>query len=738
MNTEDFHKKQQNKSQNYSKQAEKDFLEFMSYITKLDPIKLLSQLTLTFLFAPESQLVGSRQDREKWLRYIEFISALLLSKEYPKQPKLFMDGIDIDKIEELLDSYFKNISWEIITSVPDDSKDKDFKSVIDPIKLHSLYVRGEAYSQHLLQMAEELYSEHNGWFKNNLGFTIKEAIEISQSITNKYERRVNEERGKSIKQAEKYADEQIKNGKIEEKDRKFCETQKSWYSFYGNSDRILSFTLEELSKFSGYPKEKCEKYLNRLSQTFGYKNPAFPDTFKNPHSAPWDYNTLCEKPIIFYKGKYFVPAYPRFPEVLLRTFYYDLFSDKEYWAKEGQGKYGRWLERKTADCFRKIFPSEEVYLNPEYPNGNEITDVIVLHDRKIFIVQCKTKRLRYESQIGKDYKMLRGDLEKGIKESFEQGVKARDYIVNDEHPVIKVANGNLIIDGKQISDIFLVSVTLYRYQDLATRWANINLDLKLFKDNQYPWAVSLPDLMVITELIDYPSMFIHYIKRRLQVEQTNFQLGGDEIDLLGYYFRQGLYFKTNDFKKVGAVSIYGFSSEIDQYMLEKYELGKNPAKPKQEMPEKFEEYLKTVENLNSSYKMDCAIRLLDLDYQRRKDFINMAEKTKEKTKNDRKLHSFSMEVDNNSLGFSFVAMDANGNVEKLFRTTHSFAVMKKYAKKYKEWVGFGWDSNSQKVLDVAIFLSFEPFKDPELDKMAKENLRKGKLVDLGKEEQHNT
>ncbi len=732
---EEKEEKQQRKNQDYSKQTEKDFLEFTSYITKLDPIKLLSQLTLTFLFVSENELADNCQEREKWLRYIEFISGILLSKEYPKQPKLFMDGSDIDKIEKLLDSYVKNISLEVITSAPADSRDKDFKIVADTVKLRSLYVRGEAYQHHLLQMAEELYSEHDEWFKKNLGFTIKEAINISQSIVHEYERRFKEEKQKSIKQAEKYTDGLIKKGKAEEKDREFLKIQKDRHSFYGDSDRILSFDLEELTKFSGYPKEKCKKYLNRMSQTFGYKNPNFPDVFKNPHSAPWDYNMLYERPIISHNSECFVPAFPRLPEVLLRTFYYDLITDKKYWAKEGQGKYGRWLERKTAGCFQKIFPPEEVCLNPEYPDGNELTDVMVLHDRKIFIVQCKTKRLQYESQMGKDYKMLREDLEKGIKESFEQGVKARDYIVNNGHPVIKVANENLIIDGKQISDIFLVSVTLYGYQDLATRWANINPALKLFKDNQYPWAVSISDLMVITKLIEYPSMFIHYVKRRLQVEQTNFQLGGDEIDLLGYYFKQGLYFKTDGFKKVRAVSIHGFSSEIDQYMLEKYGFGKNPAKPKQEMPEKFEEYLKAVENLDSSYKTDCVIRLLDLDYQGRKDFVNMAEQTKKKTKNDGKLHSFSMGV-NKSLGFSFVAMDADGDVEKLFEQIFSFTAREKHTAKCKEWVGFGWDRNSQKALDIAIFLSFEHFEDPELDKIVKENLKKGKIVDLGKDEKH--
>jgi hypothetical protein len=63
--------------------------------------------------------------------------------------------------------------------------------------------------------------------------------------------------------------------------------------------------------------------------------------------------------------------------------------------------------------------------------------------------------------------------------------------------------------------------------------------------------------------------------------------------------------------------------------------------------------------------------------------------------------------------------------------------MKKHKAKCKECVGFGWDSNSQKALDIAIFLSFEPFEDPEFDRLAKENLKKGKTVDLDKNDKHN-
>lgn len=44
-------------------------------------------------------------------------------------------------------------------------------------KNYSLIVRGEAYQHQLEQMAVGLYGEHDGWFQETLGFTIREALQ---------------------------------------------------------------------------------------------------------------------------------------------------------------------------------------------------------------------------------------------------------------------------------------------------------------------------------------------------------------------------------------------------------------------------------------------------------------------------------------------------------------------------------------------------------------------------------
>jgi hypothetical protein len=191
-----------------------------------------------------------------------------------------------------------------------------------------------------------------------------------------------------------------------------------------------------------------------------------------------------------------------------------------------------------------------------------------------------------------------------------------------------------------------------------------------------------------------------------------------------------LYFETEEFKKLNALSLSGFSSKIDQYIFEKHELGKNPQKPEQKMPPKFKQYMKTIEGLKSPYKTDCAVRLLDFDSRGRELFVDTAEKIKRQTRKDGKLHSFSIIMDNGSLGFSFISMNANGDLEELFRQAFSFSVLKKYVTKCKEWVGLGWDSKGKQVVDVAVFLSFDWQEDLVIAQIAKDSLKPGEMINI--------
>ena len=197
--------------------------------------------------------------------------------------------------------------------------------------------------------------------------------------------------------------------------------------------------------------------------------------------------------------------------------------------------------------------------------------------------------------------------------------------------------------------------------------------------------------------------------------------------MLGYYFSHGLVFDTEQYKKTNALLLSGFSDKIDHFMFERHELGRNPQKPAMIVPPKFWEYVWSIEELQSPYKTDCAVRLLDYDYRLKEAIVQGVEKIKEQTKSDGLLHTLSMAKEYQSVGFSFTTMSVD-SLEELHRQVFTFSVMKKYVTKCKEWVGLGWDKNSGKTVDIAVFLSFDWQEDSVIAKLAAENLKPGEML----------
>jgi hypothetical protein len=67
---------------------------------------------------------------------------------------------------------------------------------------------------------------------------------------------------------------------------------------------------------------------------------------------------------------------------------------------------------------------------------------------------------------------------------------------------------------------------------------------------------------------------------------------------------------------------------------------------------------------------------------------------------------------------------------QLFSHTAVFAMLKKYQTKCEEWVGFGWDLRSARMVDVAFFVSQPWVHDEQMEELAKANLRPGERFDI--------
>jgi hypothetical protein len=381
---------------------------------------------------------------------------------------------------------------------------------------------------------------------------------------------------------------------------------------------------------------------------------------------------------------------------------------------------GAWLEAETAALLRRVFPTDSVISNPRYPDGTELSDVLVLYDGIILVIQCKSKGLRFESKTGLDPVAIREDLQKAVKAAFDQGIRARKFLMGHLPRISIGPNHELELDSSQVAAAHVITVTPLPLQMFTSRIANQDAALQISRGREYPWAVSLGDLDIITDILPSPTVFIHYAARRVKINETPFLFFGDEIDIFGLYLNQGLYFDDERFQNFDIVSIPGFSPDVDRYVYEKYALGRAAVKPKPTMPEDFARLLTDIESSGSFGATRCVLTLLDHSVPARAQLMEGIRQTKERFHQTGKMQRLTALKKGGAAGVSFLAMDSSGDPQALARNVQAYAVLQKHVERCPIWMAMGWDRASARIVDVCLLLSGEWCEDRLLDRLAEE------------------
>lgn len=707
---------------------EEAYSAFSVFVSQFDPIELLSQLVLTFLFT-QKEFSGEGTDERRWARLIEFTAGYVVSLPRPQEPLQRFDGSRIEEFELLVRRYFDSFMGAFLTAAPASQDRTSSAALLRSAQIYSLWVRGDAYPHQFFAFAQELYGQHDAWFVSHLGFTIAHAIAIIHAVAAELNRRVNVSANHAREAAPLKAEEYLAEVESRGISREELEARIAIQMHYGAATTLLRFSLDDLIAISGLAKDVCEAFLHRMSQPFGYHNPAFSNTFTDAAKAPWDYNTVEERPFITDGGYYWFFTNPMIASVLFHTFYFDLMADKAYRPTFEKSR-GDFVELKVREYMLRVFPRRMVLRNPNYPNGEEFSDVAVLHDGKILIFQCKAKGLTRDAKAGADFAKLRSDMQAAIRGAFDQAVRARAYIRSTNRPSLTMDGFTLNIDGEMITDIYLINVTMMPLLPFASRFENIEEALGLFPEKEYPFSIGLGDLDIVTQILNTPAKLLHYINRRLALEKTPFGIHADEMDLLGFYLSQGMYFEVADFAETNELYLNGFSDEIDEYVHRKYDLMEDSKIPHAPTPAGFEDLLSSIESLSNMYRTDCAVALLEMSGPSRAKILEMLGRAKAATRNDGKGHSVSMGSTEHSRGFSFITAVGDDSVEAIFEQAASFAMLKKYTERCTQWFGLGWHRDSAKTIDVAMTFQFPWQQDSVMEDLAKRFLKPGTRIDL--------
>lgn len=695
-----------------NKSTNEAFSNLVEHILQFDPINLLCHLMIKNLLVEPGEFIGEENEINQWVVRLELISGILLAREYPPDTKHTVAEPDLIKLDQLLTEYETSILRDLRSGefLLNKKEGIGAGNVLMSVRNYSYWVRGNAYIHQYFEIAHAIYSPHDAWFKTNLGFTISDVIILIRSFIEEYDRRINTEEVA----AHEYSAGLTKNVGSSHDSKLHREHNLSCQLNLERVHECLALSVEDLSQLAKLPAKTCSNILDRLSQKFGYRNAKFPAAYSDAHSAPWDFNTLYERPFVHHGQHYWMLLPTIVPSVAMSTFYFDLMNDEAY-RPQFEKNRGKWLEEKTAQCFKKIFHEREVFLNPTYPNGDEMADVLVLHDHKVLIIQCKSKGLTFEASKGQDLNKLRTDLSKAVGRAFDQGKNARKNLIESPQSVLYCKENDLEIkiDNTQTDQIFIVVVTANHLQHLPTKWDQINSELRLFSNKDYPWVLSVVDLDVISEILSEPAQFIHYITRRIGIEQSDQKIFGDELDLLGMYLNQGLYYQTKEYEKVDLIGLLGMSRDIDEYMFRKYALGEHVEKPSGSEPKEFTDLIAAISRLDIPHRSDIALAILDLSGNTRMNLMAHISQAKERTMLDGEVHTFSMKIEENGGIILFLSMDAGGTEEILNARIKSLVQWKYQHKHDTEFFGFGWDKSTRKIVDTALYALFQELDSPK-------------------------
>jgi len=296
-------------------------------------------------------------------------------------------------------------------------------------------------------------------------------------------------------------------------------------------------------------------------------------------------------------------------------------SDQAFHDGKYQVHKGKWLEGKSVEYLSRIFPAESIYDSLSYPDlakgagSTTELDIAVACGPFLILVEAKAKQFRLEGQLG-DVGRLRTDIKKNVQDAFEQAKRAADYIEATDVPEFtEIKTGRkLRINKSRLKKTFLMTVSLHQLAGLATTLA-VFKDLGLFSGSEYPFSISIADLDFVTEFVRHPDVFLHYIKKRLEVQQIDVSILVDELDFLGAYLDTRFarpYFWEKHGTDFNAISIGGFSAAFDDLMLFRRGLITDEPKIALDIPPEITEIFGQLRDTDNDHSSQVAFEILGL------------------------------------------------------------------------------------------------------------------------------
>lgn len=501
--------------------------------------------------------------------------------------------VSLDEDAEVLAEYALNFGL----SMPNEGKDQPTDEVIEDLRksLKSLYhlygmidmpleddaekfidwiihsetiaVRGDGYQKHILEVFNEMFTPHTGFYEKKYGFSIEEMVQFFSELENRIVCKIGSqnmitspclmwERWKKWEEKTFGPFDDVKGlGKRDLKKGLFGEFFEA-NPDVPHTDDGLHFLLYQPDDYTGsekifwvWPQTVAERSIMKaLSVEFG-DNAAFiaEGKFKgnimNGHS-------IYEKPFVKIDDRYycFTPMIPHRNMFLIAEKL--MMRDTKYYNKNFQqnnspASRDNYIEGKVKGVLESFLPTVQFYSSVIYNvvedglNKDSELDILGVSNKAIYIIEVKAHELSHKDRVGL----------KGTKDKFKDSVgvacrqcnRAVKSIIDSETPNFH-KNGHAIIIDRSLP-IYKIAVTFQHYSSLIgfmDKLVEAGLMEESYRDT---WIVSLFDLMVCSDYIKNEEEFIDYLELHNAL-YANHSIFTDELNVLNGFLNENLVTKV--------------------------------------------------------------------------------------------------------------------------------------------------------------------------------------------------
>lgn len=712
---------------------------YLSLINKLkvyNPIDFIEYITL------QNIMNGKLDGNNTFCKTstLELIYGIILSIDF-EYNKYEIDINDIEEIVNLAETLQFTYTGNRMLMNSNNSNEIQMD-----LMSQSIFVRGDATPYHIREQLKGLFNNYSDILIKLYGFDIVDALNFIDNIHEYYEENINKLMRKLTIEAKLKIDQEYK--RINEINNRSREERKFKIKFEKNKDELILNKLIELynSQFKGVIRFNIDIFEKRLKNTELQKFKKFIDYFsidvgKNiqKFTYPNDKNIYTDKPILKFESEYILPDFAILIQNMQKNLERELKISKK-WESYQKGK-GNYLEREALDTLKKMLNNCICYDSLKY-DLNESgkvkeceLDGLILYDNNILLIEAKSGIFHDNARKGY-IKKLETNIKDNIESAYLQADRTRRYLNSSQFPQFKLKNKEIIsLDMTRYDNIYLINVTLENFSSISTMTYKLN-KFGLYKSNEFPWSVNINDLKIISDFIQFPAQFLHYLKKRVELANKDYSrypevYTTDELDLLGDYLERNLYF--DDYKEYSSIIIDDYNPYFNNYY-NSIEFGISIDK----IGQKFDhDFIKLIDNLESNKEhgySEVVTKLLDLSSEGRKQLIECIDLVTKKTINDGLEHDATLLLqlsnpNNSKSGFGVSIMsslisEGENSIEKF----QDYCKLKKYQQKSYEWIGIAvYIDQNKDITNEILFFRNEEFINEELERIAN-SILKGKMI----------